>query len=148
MKEVLAAADIETLADSISACADALHARIMKAIRAHPPGGAPEGAGITHGAAQALFDQEVELRQHANRLYVQAARLAAAGLGTARQDLLDLAAVARRRIRQADLVKDLAGVAAGVLGLAAAIAAGKPEKLPAAIRDLRGHFARFKEDRA
>ncbi|SFU80557.1 hypothetical protein [Pseudoduganella namucuonensis] len=147
MTEVLSAGDIATLADSISACADELHARIMKAIREHPPGGAP-GPGLGHDAAQALFDQEVELRQHANGLYVQAARLAAAGLGTARQDLLDLAAVARRRIRHAALAQDLAGVAAGVLGLAAAIAAGKPEKLPAAVRDLRDHFARVKEDRA
>lgn len=181
-------ADLETLADSLSACADELHLRIMKAIRRNPPGGplrepqadptttealsgraraagpgvsvipiAPhvpvpsDGKlehGISHGAAQALFENEVALRQRANSLYVDAAVLAAAGLGAPQRVLLDLVAVARRRIRQASLLKDVIGITADMLGLAAAIAAGKPEHLPAVVETIKARYAQLKEDRA
>ncbi|WP_187358875.1 hypothetical protein [Pseudoduganella aquatica] len=170
----------ETLADSLSACADELHLRIMKAIRRNPPGGpprepqtdpttqaaltglapsAPAAApsspasgklelGISHGAAQALFENEVALRQRANSLYVDAALLAASGLRVPERTLLDLVAVARRRIRDAGLLKDLIGITADMLGLAAALAAGKPEHLPGVVESIKDRYARLKEDRA
>lgn len=153
------ARDIETLADSLSACADELHGRIMKAIRSNPPGGPQrdaEGAappasldsGISHGAAQALFENEVALRQRANGLYVDAARLAGTGLGSAQQDMLYLVATARRRIRNASLLKDVIAIAGDMLGLAAAIAAAKPEHLPAAVESIKQHLAQLMDDRA
>jgi tetraacyldisaccharide-1-P 4'-kinase len=161
------AADFEDLADSLSACADELHLRIMKAIRRNPPGGPPREPqddpttqaatipingnleqGISHGAAQALFENEVALRQRANSLYVDAAVLAMAGLGAPQRVLLDLVAVARRRIRHASLLKDVIGITADMLGLAAAIAAGKPEHLPTAVESIKERYAQLKEDRA
>jgi hypothetical protein len=156
------ARDIETLADSLSACADELHVRIMKALRSNPPGGpvrdadgaAPEGApaslenGISHGAAQALFENEVALRQRANGLYVDAALLAGAGLGSAQQDMLYLVATARRRIRNASMLKDVIALTADMLGLAAAIAAARPEHLPAAVESIKQHLAQLMDDRA
>ncbi|KQW87319.1 hypothetical protein ASC94_28420 [Massilia sp. Root418] len=195
MQQPTTAAELETLADSLSACADELHLRIMKAIRRNPPGGparepqadpttpealsgrppaapgvtiipiapAPAGtgagngagngsgnldAGISHGAAQALFENEVALRQRANSLYVDAAVLAAAGLDVPQRALLDLVAVARRRIRQASLLKDVIGITADMLGLAAAIAAGKPEHLPAVVESIKERYAQLREDRA
>lgn len=181
------ASAFETLADSLSACADELHLRIMKAIRRNPPGGparepqtdpttqaaltglpsadpaqaaaqpaAPLSSpangnlelGISHGAAQALFENEVALRQRANSLYVDAALLAAAGLRVPERTLLDLVAVARRRIRNAGMLKDLIGITADMLGLAAALAAGKPEHLPGVVESIKDRYAQLKEDRA
>ncbi|MES2263304.1 MAG: hypothetical protein V4724_32685 [Pseudomonadota bacterium] len=136
---------LEALADSLSACADELHARIMKAVRNR--GQTPHDA-LQHEAAQALFDSEVALRQRANALYLNAAVLAASGLGAPRQELLDLVALARQQIRRIDVLKDLLGVAADVLGLAAALADAKPEHVPAAVADLRKQLARLREDRA
>lgn len=155
--------EIEILADSLSACADELHLRIMRAIRSNPAdatagASAPETAanaasaastaadgamlaqGISHQAAQDLFDQEVILRAHANRLYTQAAALAAAGLGAAREDLLDVAAASRRKMRRAARLQDLVLLAADIIVLAGAIATGKPEQLPATVHDIRKHF--------
>ena len=149
--------DIEALADSLSACADELHQRIMKAIRRNPPGGperepAPDAdtgleQGISHGAAQALFENEVALRQRANSLYVDAVTLAAAGLGAPQRELLDLVAAARRRIRHANILKDVIGITADLLGLAAAIAAGKPEHLPGVVESIKERYVRLKDER-
>lgn len=141
-----APAGIEALADSLSACADALHERIMRALRQRQPGAAtgsaePELAhGITQEAAQALFDQEVLLRQSANGLYVQAAVLATAGLGNVRQELMDVTAMARDQLRHVATMQALAALAADLVTLAGAIAAGKPEHWPAAVQAVRGRF--------
>lgn len=145
------AAAIEALADSLSGCADALHERIMRAIRQRPAGDAagasPDLAdGITQDAAQALFDQEVLLRQSANALYVQAAALAIAGLDSVRQDLMDVTAAARDTLRRVAKVQALVALAAGLVGLAGAIAAGKPGQWPGAIRDVRDQLKRLHND--
>ena len=150
----LRAGEIEALADSLSTCADELHQRIMKAIRQNPPGGpAPHtenqlDLGISHGAAQALFENEVALRQRANGLYVDAARLAVAGLGVPQRELLDIVAQARQRIRRITILKDLIEITADVLGLAAALAAGKPEQLLPSVKKIRAHTAQLRDDRA
>ena len=130
--------DIEALADSLSACADVLHTRLMRAIRKQPPeGGLP---GISEGAAQALFENEVALRQRANSLYLDAARLAASGLGGAQQQMLDLTARAQEKIRKIDRLKDLIDLTAELLSLGAAVAAGKPEHIVAPLEKLKHHI--------
>ncbi|NGZ88464.1 hypothetical protein [Duganella aceris] len=134
--------DIEALADNLSACADALHARLMRAIR-RPPPGAPPGApepGISQGVAQALFENEVALRQRANGLYLEAAALAAAGLGGQQQRLLDLTARAREKIDKIDRIKDLVTLAAELLSVGAAIAGGKPEQIVKPLENLKHHI--------
>jgi hypothetical protein len=137
-------ADIEALADSLSDSADALHKRIMRAIGQNAASeGTNPGQAITHEQAQALFDQEVALRQHANALYTEATRHVAAGGGVPARELLDLAAAARDRIRHIERVKDLAGIAAALL--TAAVADGHPERLPAALKELKAHVASLRE---
>jgi hypothetical protein len=136
-------ADIEALADSFSASADALHRRIMRAIRQNDT--AP-GQAITREQAQALFDQEVALRQQAHALYADAVRYATAGLGGQARELLDLAARARERIRRIERAKDLAGVAAALLAAAAAIAALKPEHLGPALEDLKANLEALQDE--
>ena len=135
--------DIEALADSLSASADALHARLMRAIRQRPDASAtatataPAEPALTQAAAQALFENEVILRQRANGLYLEAATLAAAGLGGLQQQLLDVAAQAQEKIRKIDHIKDLIALTGELLSLAAAVASGAPERLVAPYEKLK-----------
>ncbi|MBA5636021.1 hypothetical protein H3H37_03025 [Duganella sp. LX20W] len=146
------AGDIEALAERLSACADALHARLMKAIRAattaapapagpQPARGASIDQGLSQGAAQALFENEVALRQRANGLYLDAATLAASGLAGAEQQLLALTAQAAERIRTLDRLRDLIDLAAELLQLGAAVASGAPEHLAAPLEKIKQHLA-------
>jgi len=137
--------DLETLADSLSASADELHQRIMRGIRQqqrlesnHGQGAA---AALTHGAAQALFENEVALRQQANSLYVDAASHSLEGMGVTLPELLRLTAEARETICRIDRVKDLAGISADLLAMAAAIAAARPDHLAAPLESLRKQLA-------
>jgi hypothetical protein len=146
------AADIEALADRLSTCADALHARLMQAIRASasaPQRPAAQASapgpsidqGLSQGAAQALFENEVALRQRANGLYLDAAVLAAAGLAGAQQQLLALVAQAGERIRTLNRLRDLIDLAAELLQLGAAVASGAPEHLAAPLEKIEQHLA-------
>ena len=131
--------DIEALADSLSASADALHARLMRAIRKPAPG-APGQPGISQGVAQALFENEVALRQRANGLYLDAAVLAAAGLGAQRQQVLELTARAQEKIDKIERIKDLVDIAADLLAVAAGVAGGKPEQVVKPLENLKHHI--------
>lgn len=134
--------DLEALADSLSASADELHQRIMRGIRREQPLEGSNGAGgLSHGAAQALFENEVALRQQANSLYVDAASHALEGLGVTLEELLRLADEARAAIRRIERVKELAGISADLLALATAIVAARPEHLAAPLQSLQRHLA-------
>jgi hypothetical protein len=144
-------ANVAALADSLSSCADALHERIMHAIRQRQPGNAtasPAGDladGITQDSAQALFDHEVLLRQSANTLYVQAAVLATSDLDSVRQELTDVTASARDTLRHVAKVQALAALTADLVALAGALAAGKPARWPAAIRQVRDRVTALRQ---
>jgi hypothetical protein len=132
--------EIEALADSLSACADALHTRLMRAIRRQPQDPTPSLPGISQGVAQALFENEVALRQRANRLYLDAAVLAASGLGGQQQRLLDLTARAQEKIRKLDRLKDLIDLTAELLSLGAALASGQPDQILSPLEKLKHHL--------
>ncbi len=136
--------DLEALADSLSASADELHQRIMRGIRQTQRldgGNGQAGAPLTHGAAQALFENEVALRQQANSLYVDAASHSLEGMGVTLPELLRLAAEARDTIRRIERVRELAGISADLLAVAAAIAAARPEHLAAPLESLKRQLA-------
>jgi hypothetical protein len=136
--------DLEALADSLSACADELHSRLMRALRRQQP----MQGGLSQGAVQALFENEVALRQQANSLYIDAATVSLQGMGATRQELLDLAAKTRLTIRRIDVMKDLAGITADLLGVAAAVVAMRPEHLADPLQNLRAHLAALHDDRS
>jgi hypothetical protein len=129
------------LADSLSASADELHQRIMRGIRLQQRLEGNGKGGLSHGAAQALFENEVALRQQANSLYVDAASHSLEGMGVSQQELLRLAAEARQAIRHIERVKELAGISADLLAVAAAIAAARPEHLAAPLESLKQTLA-------
>jgi hypothetical protein len=119
--------DIEALADRLSASANALHVQLMKAIR----------AGAPREQTQALFDNEIGLRTQADTLYLDAAHLAAAGLGAAQQQLLAVTERAQAAIDKINHLKDLLDFSAELLSLAAAIASGKPEHVLAPLEHIK-----------
>jgi len=125
----------EQLADGLSDAADALHARVMRALRKLPADGA--APPITQTEAQALFDQEVALRQQANGLYTDAARAAIAGLAASQHSLLDLIDGAKKNIASIAKMQDLVGIGIDLLTLAGAIVEAKPERLLTAAKTMR-----------
>jgi hypothetical protein len=136
--------DLEALADSLSTCADELHARLMRALRHQQP----MEKVLPQGTAQAMFENEVALRQQANNLYVDAAAISLRGMGATQQELLELAAQARRRIREINLTKDLVGLSADLLGMAAAVATMHPERLLSAVQNLKARVASLHDDKS
>lgn len=137
--------DLETLADSLSASADELHQRIMRGIRQQQRlegSHGKDGPGpLTQGTAQALFENEVALRQQANSLYADAAGHSLEGMGVTLPELLRLADQASVAIRHIERVKELAGISADLLAVAAAIASARPEHLSAPLQSLRQQLA-------
>ena len=131
-------ADLEALADHLSAAANALHARLLRALRQPQAGGAPP---LSQPQAQALFEDEVALRQRANGLYLDSARLAAVGLGGAQQQLLALTARAGEQIAHLEHIRDLVDLAAELVELAGALVGGKPEHIPAPLEKIHRHLA-------
>jgi hypothetical protein len=144
-KALANAAQVEQLADSLSITADALHARVMRAIKKRPTGDAPPATpepAISQAEAQTLFEQEVALRQQANSLYMDAARYAVAPLDTSQRSVIELVYVARQEIGKIDTVKDLIGIGASLLSLATAVITGKPDAMLSALKKLRDHAGR------
>src|SRR5881275_3313273 len=85
--EALASAHkVEELADRLSACADAIHARVMRDIHRYP-NGVPDAE---QSVALTLLDAEQELRQRADRLYADAAACIVSSLGQSQQHLIQL----------------------------------------------------------
>jgi hypothetical protein len=115
-------AQIEALADELSACADQIHARVMKDIKSH--NGRPI-SDADQATARALLDDEVLLRQRANSLYADAATYVVKTLGKPQQHVLELTAAAAEKIRKIVMIGDVVGLVGGLLSLAGAVATGQ-----------------------
>ena len=113
---------IVELADQLSACADQLHARIMRDIRAYDGGIVPAHVQAT---ARALLEDELVLRQRANGLYADAATYVVKSLGKSQQGVVALTTAAAEKIRKIALIGDVTGLVAGLLQLAGAAATGQ-----------------------
>ncbi|MET0266568.1 MAG: hypothetical protein ABW202_13200 [Duganella sp.] len=133
--------DIEAIADGLSASADALHTRLVRLLRQRDDErGQPGAPLISQAAMQALFDNEIALRQRAGSLHLEAAVVATTGLGGAQQQLLDVVARARRTIDKVDRVKELIELTGELLALGAALASGKPERLATPYEKVKHHL--------
>ncbi|KQQ89308.1 hypothetical protein ASF77_10055 [Massilia sp. Leaf139] len=115
-------AQIVELADQLSACADGLHERIMRDIRAYDGGVVP---AHVQAAARALLEDELLLRQRANGLYADAATYVVKSLGKSQQGVVALTTAAAEKIRKIALIGDVTGLVAGLLHLAGAAATGQ-----------------------
>lgn len=125
---------IEALADQLSACADQIHERVMRDIRASKDADIGEKR---KAAARALLDDEIVLRQRANGLYADAATLVVKSLGQSQQQIVKLTADAAEKIRKIAAIGDVTGIVGGLLMLAGAAATGHPAAIVLAIEKLR-----------
>lgn len=123
-------AQIEALADQLSAIADEIHVRVMKDIKDHK--GAPV-SDAEQAIARALLEDEVQLRQRANGLYADAATYVVKSLGQSQQQIVKLTAEAAEKIRKISRIADITGLVGGLLMLAGAAATGQPAPIVVAI---------------
>jgi uncharacterized protein YgfB (UPF0149 family) len=123
------APQVEALADQLTACADALHQRIMQGINGH--------RGPFSDAEQALsrtmLDDEILLRQRADGLYADAANYTVKSLGQSQQALMTLTADAAKKLAHINRIASAAGLVGGLLMLAGAVATGQAVPIVAAI---------------
>jgi hypothetical protein len=123
-------AQIEALADQLSAIADEIHARVMKDIRDQ------KGAPISEAEqaiARALLEDEIALRQRANGLYADAATYVVQSLGQSQQQVVKLTMDAAEKIRKISRIADITGLVGGLLMLAGAAATGQAAPIVVAI---------------
>jgi len=116
-------AQVEELADQLSACADRIHERVMSEIKSFKGGAIPEAR---QSAARALLDDEVVLRQRANGLYADAATYIVRSLGKPQAHVLALTKDAAEKIAKITHIGDAVSLVARLLGIAAAVATGQP----------------------
>lgn len=146
-----AESQVEQVADSLSNAADALHARVMRAIRKRPLGGAaPAGLelSLSQAEAQTMFDNEVALRQQANQLYLDAANYTTQGLEASQRSVLELAEATKQKIARVNHMRDLIDIGTDLLNLAGGIVARKPEHIASALQKMRDHVADAKKNQA
>ncbi|MFL6707093.1 MAG: hypothetical protein ACJ8HI_02680 [Massilia sp.] len=129
--------EVEALADGLAAAADALHARLMKQIKAH--------TGDFSDAEQAMFrvlnDDEQLLRQRADSLYADAATSVLPGLREPQAHIIALTAAAAEKIRKIGMVGEVIGVVGGLLSLAGNAMSGNIAGVIDAIGQVRTHVA-------
>jgi hypothetical protein len=136
---------IVELADQLSACADGLHERIMRDIRAYDGGLVPAHVQAT---ARALLEDELLLRQRANGLYADAATYIVKSLGKSQQGVIALTTAAAEKIRKIALIGDVTGLVAGLLGLAGAAATGQAAPIVLALDKIHTHVKDIEAHRA
>ena len=130
-------AQIEALADQLSACADAIHARVIKAIAVYKGGPVPEQEQNT---ARALIDDELLLRQRADGLYADAATLVVKSLGKPQQHVLQLTADAAEKIAKINHLAQVASLVGSLLSFAGAVATRQPLVIVKALDNVRKHI--------
>ncbi|WP_288378935.1 hypothetical protein [uncultured Massilia sp.] len=125
---------IAELADQLSKCADQIHERVMRDIRAYAGQPVPEKV---QASARALFEDEVLLRQRANSLYADAATFIIKALGKPQAQLVQLTADAAEMIRRIGVIGEVTGLVAGLIGLAGAAASGQAVPVLVALDKVR-----------
>ena len=136
---------IVELADQLSACADQLHDRIMRDIRAYQGRTVPDAV---QAAARALLEDEVILRQRANGLYADAATYIVKSLGKSQRGVIALTTEAAEKIRKITLIGDITGLVGGLLQLAGAAATGQAASIVGALDKIRAHMAAIEASKA
>lgn len=136
-------AEVEALADQLSACADQIHVRVMKDIKAHTGGPFSDAEQAT---ARALLDDEVLLRQRANSLYADAATYVVKTLGKPQAHVIELTLAAAEKIRKITMIGDAVGLVAGLLSLAGAAATGQAAPILLALEKIRTQLKAVQAD--
>jgi len=122
------AEDIEALADGLTAFADAMHKRTLKAIKA---------GTMDQAAATTLFQKESSLRQKADSLYADAVQSVVVGLDLDQADLLKVIKTAKERIQAIEDLRKGMEIFGDLIVLCASVVARKPGPIVAAVKEIR-----------
>ena len=114
------ASKIEELADRLTACADAIHERVMRDIHSYP-GDVPESE---KAAARALLDSEQVLRERADGMYQDAAACIVGSLGQSQQHVIQLTTDAAAKIQTITRIGDAVSLAARLVNVATTVIYG------------------------
>ncbi|GGY84752.1 hypothetical protein GCM10011613_32220 [Cellvibrio zantedeschiae] len=122
------AAEVEALANEITECANAMHLRLMDAIK---------NGEVNQISAQAIFQDETILRQRANSLYLDAANRIVKDLKTPQAELLGAVNDAKKAMKKIKEIAQFIDLVADILLLAAAAYAAKPAPIVAALKEVK-----------
>lgn len=119
---------VEEFADRLSQCANDIHVRLMAALKAKE---------IDQAAAQVAFQQETQLRQQANGLYIDAANLTVQELATPQAELLGVIDSAKGKLANIKKIAAVLDLIADILALAVAASTAKPGPILAAYKEVK-----------
>lgn len=122
------AKEVEEMADALSACANAVHDRLIDAI---------DNKEIARDQAQAALQDEGMLRQRANSLYIDAALFVVEGLEVSQLELINSVAEAEKSIAKIKKIEAFLDLVADLLALASAVYAAKPKVIIAALKEVK-----------
>lgn len=122
------AADVERFADSLTQCADAIHQRLIDAIRA---------SEISPFTAQQIFQSEARLRQHADGFYIDATRFIIADLNDAQINLSEVMSEASDQISKISKIAHFIDIVADLLIVASSVYAAQPGPLISAFQEIQ-----------
>lgn len=134
-------AQIEALADALSAAADKLNKRVMRDIHAAQAGAVFSPA--QQATARALLDEEQVLRQHANGLYADAASVIVKSLGASQQEVIRLTVDAGEKIGKIAVIGSVTGLVSALVMLGGAVATGQAAPIVLAIEKIRRQSKRL-----
>jgi len=119
---------VEDFAEQVTTCADAIHERLMRAIK---------NKQISQSDAQSMFQDEAILRQRANSMYIDAANYVVKGLEESQKRLLEVIEAASEKIRTIKKIATFIELVGDLLILAAAVSAGKAGPILAALKEMK-----------
>ncbi|ASM77807.1 hypothetical protein VITFI_CDS2029 [Vitreoscilla filiformis] len=122
------AADVERFADLLTECADAIHQRLIAAIRA---------AEVNPFTAQQILQDEATLRQRANGLYMDAAQCIVADLGDDQINLNEVIREAGTRITEISKIAHFIDIVSDLLVVVSSVYAAQPGPILAALHDIQ-----------
>ncbi|TFW16018.1 hypothetical protein E4L96_17275 [Massilia arenosa] len=127
-------ADVEALADELTAAADAIHKRIVKELDHGKGAAVPEP---DQAAYRVMLDDELVLRQRANALYAEAAAATVKTLAASQQQVIKLTQDAAEKIRTIGRISGALYVTAALGAVAGAAVTGNPVAIITALDKLR-----------
>lgn len=128
---------VEEFADSLSKSADAVHDRLIDAIR---------NKEVDQVVAQSIFQDEAALRQRANSLYLEAAKSVVQGIGDSQEALVKLIHDAEEKIKIIKEIASFIDLTADLLVLASAAYAAKPAPIIAALKEVKEDVGDIKKE--
>lgn len=130
---------VEEFADSLSKSADAVHERLINAIK---------NKEVDQLSAQSIFQDEASLRQRANSLYLEAAKSVVEGISDSQEDIIKLVYSAQEKIKTIKEIASFIDLTADLLVLASAAYAAKPAPIIAALKEVKVDVSVIKKELA